>query len=39
MNQRYAAKVAVVTGGAACPGVVQTGLYDSGPFIKTGQIS
>lgn len=38
MNQRYAAKVtkvAVVTGGATCPDFVQTGLYDSSPFIKT----
>lgn len=34
MNQRYAAKVAVVTGGATCPGFVQTG-YDCSPFIKT----
>lgn len=35
MNQRYAAKVVVVAGGAAYPGFEQTGLYDSGPFIKT----
>lgn len=35
MNQRYAAKVAVVTGGATCLGFVQTKLYDNSPFIKT----